>query len=69
MVKTAGSAEAGDIHTHDFDIIKPSASLVMFKKDPKAVIPNSCNGCHKEWGKNETGYEAGVKAYDVLFKK
>jgi predicted CXXCH cytochrome family protein len=70
MVKTAASAEAGDIHTHDFKVIKPSVSLEMFKKDPKApVIPNSCNPCHKDWSKNEAGFEAGVKAYESLFKK
>jgi hypothetical protein len=69
MVKTAASAEAGDIHTHDFDIIKPSVSLAMFKKDPKMVLPNSCNGCHKEWAKTQEGYEAGVKAYETKFKK
>jgi hypothetical protein len=69
MVKTASSAEAGDIHNHDFRIIKPSESLAMFKKDPKMVVPNSCNGCHKEWSKTLEGYEAGVKAYEANFKK
>ena len=69
MVKTASSAEAGDIHSHDFKIIKPALSLVEFKKDPKTVAPNSCNACHKDWGKNEEGYTAGVKAYEKLFKK
>jgi hypothetical protein len=70
MVKTALSAEAGDIHTHDFRIIQPSVSLEMFKKDPKAaVLPNSCNGCHKNWAKTEEGYEAGVKGYEKKFKK
>jgi predicted CXXCH cytochrome family protein len=69
MVKTSASAEAGDIHAHDFRIIHPQVSLDLFKKDPKGVIPNSCNGCHKEWGKNEAGYQAGVKAYETLFKK
>jgi hypothetical protein len=67
MVKTAASAEAGDIHNHDFRIIKPRLSLEMFEKDPKSVVPNSCNGCHKEWEKDETGYKAGVKAYESLF--
>jgi hypothetical protein len=65
-VKTAASAEAGDIHNHDFRIIKPRLSLEMFEKDPKNVLPNSCNECHKEWGGNEAGYRAGVKAYESL---
>jgi len=70
MVKTASSAEAGDVHSHDFKIIKPSASLEQFKKDPAAALTfNSCNGCHKDWGKNEAGYQAGVGAYDALFGK
>jgi hypothetical protein len=70
MVKTALSAEAGDIHTHDFKIIKPAVSLAMFKKDPKsAVLPNSCSGCHKEWTKTSEGYEAGLKGYETKFKK
>ena len=69
MVKTASSAEAGDIHAHDFKIIKPARSLEEFKKDPKTAAPNSCNGCHKDWAKTEEGYAAGVKAYEKLFKK
>ena len=69
MVKTASSAEAGDIHSHDFKIIKPAVSLEAFRKDPKTVAPNSCNGCHKAWGKNEEGYTAGVKVFEKLFKK
>jgi len=69
MVKTAASAEAGDIHNHDFRIIRPRESLEMFEKDPKNVVPNSCNGCHTEWGKDEAGYKAGVKAFDSLFLK
>lgn len=69
MVKTATSAEAGDIHSHDFKIIKPAVSLENFKKDPKTVAPNSCNGCHKDWGKTEEGYTAGVKAYEKSFGK
>lgn len=69
MVKTASSAEAGDIHSHDFKIIKPRESLEAFRKDPKSVIPNSCNGCHKDWGKDEAGYMAGMNAYEKLFKK
>ena len=69
MVKTASSAEASDIHSHDFKIIKPALSLENFKKDPKTVAPNSCNGCHKDWGKTEEGYKAGVAAYEKLFKK
>jgi predicted CXXCH cytochrome family protein len=67
MVKTAASAEAGDIHNHDFRIIRPRLSLEMFEKDPKNVVPNSCNGCHTEWGKDEAGYKAGAKAYESLF--
>jgi len=67
MVKTASSAEAGDIHSHDFRILKPQVSLEMFKKDPKNVVDNSCNGCHNEWGKDEAGFQAGVKAYESLF--
>jgi hypothetical protein len=69
MVKTAASAEAGDVHSHDFKIIKPAQSLADYRKDPKIVAPNSCNTCHKDWGKNEEGYTAGVKAYEKLFKK
>jgi hypothetical protein len=53
MVKTAASAEAGDIHAHDFKIIKPQLSLETFRKDPKNVVPNSCSGCHKDWAKDE----------------
>jgi hypothetical protein len=69
MVKTASSAEAGDIHAHDFKIIKPHLSLEMFKRDPKNVVSNSCSGCHKDWTKDEAGYERGVKAYDSFFGK
>lgn len=69
MVKTAASAVAGDIHSHDFKIIKPGESLALFKKDPKMVMPNSCNGCHTQWAKDEAGYMAGVKAYETLFAK
>jgi predicted CXXCH cytochrome family protein len=69
MVKTASSAEAGDIHSHVFKIIKPQLSLEMFTKDPKKVIQNSCNGCHKDWNKSEAGYRAGVTAYEQLFGK
>ena len=68
MVKTAASAEAGDIHNHDFAIIRPRLSLEMFENDPKNVVPNSCNGCHTEWEKDEAGYKAGVKAYESLFR-
>jgi predicted CXXCH cytochrome family protein len=67
MVKTASSAEAGDIHSHEFKIIKPSLSLEMFTKDPGNVLPNSCNGCHKDWAKSEAGYRSGVTAYESLF--
>jgi predicted CXXCH cytochrome family protein len=69
MMATAASAVAGDIHSHDFKIIKPSVSLEMFHRDPKNVVPNSCNGCHKEWAKNEGGYLTGVQSYEKLFKK
>jgi hypothetical protein len=69
MVKTAASAEAGDIHAHDFKVIKPQLSLEMFKKDPKNVVPNSCNECHKDWAKEEAGYQAGVKGYESVFGK
>jgi predicted CXXCH cytochrome family protein len=69
MVKTASSAEAADIHSHDFAVIKPMVSMEMFKKDPKAVLPNSCNGCHQEWAKDQAGYEAGAAAYQALFGK
>lgn len=69
MVKTASSAEAGDVHSHDFKIIKPSVSLQDFRKDPKTAAPNSCNGCHTDWGKNEAGYAAGVSAYEKLLRK
>jgi len=41
----------------------------MFEKDPKNVVPNSCNGCHTEWGKDEAGYKAGVKAFESLFRR
>jgi hypothetical protein len=54
-VKTASSAEAGDIHNHDFRIIRPRLSLEMFKKDPKNVAPNSCNGCHINGVKTKQG--------------
>jgi predicted CXXCH cytochrome family protein len=69
MVKTAASAEAGDVHSHDFKIIKPAESLEMFKEDPKNVVSNSCNGCHKNWAKDEAGYTAGVRAYEKIFGK
>lgn len=69
MVKAASSAEAGDIHAHDFKMIKPSVSLEDFKKNPATAAPNSCNGCHKDWGKSLEGCEAGVKAYEKLFNK
>jgi len=69
MVKTASSAEAGDIHSHDFKIIRPRVSLEMFEKDPKNVVPNSCNGCHAEWSKDEAGYKAGARAFESLFLK
>jgi hypothetical protein len=69
MVKTASSAEGGDVHSHDFKIIKPAESLAMFKKGPKDVAPNSCNGCHKDWAKDEAGYSAGVGAYESMFGK
>jgi predicted CXXCH cytochrome family protein len=69
MAKTASSAEAGDIHSHDFKIIKPSVSLAMFNKDPKMVLPNSCTGCHKDWAKSKEGFETGVMAYESLFGK
>jgi hypothetical protein len=66
-VKTAASAETGDIHNHDFRIISPRLSLEMFEKDPKNVVPNSCNGCHIEWGKDREGYQAGANAFGSLF--
>jgi predicted CXXCH cytochrome family protein len=69
MVMTASSAEAGDVHSHDFKIIKPAQSLADYRKDPKIVAPNSCNTCHKEWGKDEKGYIAGEAAYEKLFQK
>lgn len=67
MVKTASSAEASDIHSHQFRLIRPAVSLEMFNKDPKNVIANSCNGCHAEWGKDKAGYEAGVAAFRAKF--
>jgi predicted CXXCH cytochrome family protein len=69
MVKTASSAEGGDVHSHDFKIVRPAESLAMFKKDPKMVAPNSCNVCHRDWAKDEAGYGAGVGAYDSMFGK
>jgi len=69
MVKTASSAEAGDIHSHDFKIVKPAESLAMFKKDPKMVAPNSCSGCHKDWLKDQACLEAAVAAYESRFGK
>jgi predicted CXXCH cytochrome family protein len=69
MARTASSAEAGDIHSHDFKIIKPSVSFDMFNKDPKMALPNSCTGCHKDWGKGKEGYETGVMAYESLYGK
>jgi hypothetical protein len=67
--KRAPAAEAGDIHAHDFKIIKPQLSLETFKKDPKNVVPNSCSRCHKDWVKDKAGYQAGVKAYESLLGK
>ncbi|OGP79105.1 MAG: hypothetical protein A2V86_13585 [Deltaproteobacteria bacterium RBG_16_49_23] len=69
MVKTAGSAEAGDIHSHDFKIIKPHLSLEMFRKDPKNILPNSCNGCHKDRAGDEAGFLKGAQAYEAKFGK
>jgi len=69
MVKTASSAEAGDIHAHDFKIIKPHVSLEAFKKDPKNVVPNSCNGCHKDRAGDEAGFLKGVQAFESKFGK
>jgi predicted CXXCH cytochrome family protein len=69
MVRTAASAEAGDIHSHDFRIIPPAVSLAMFNQDPKTVVPNSCDGCHGEWRKDKAGYEAGAAAFRTLFGK
>jgi len=69
MVPTASSAEANDIHSHNFKIIPPSVSLEMFAKDPKTVIVNSCNRCHAEWGKDKAGYDAGVTAFRAKFGK
>lgn len=69
MVKTASSAEAGDVSSHDFKIIKPHLSLEMFKKDPKNVVPNSCNGCHKDRVGDEAGFIKGVQAYESKFGK
>jgi predicted CXXCH cytochrome family protein len=67
LVATASSAEARDIHAHDFRVIRPDVSLQMFAKDPANVIGNSCNGCHVEWGKDKAGYEKGVAAYRATF--
>ncbi len=69
MVKTAASAEADDVHSHDFRVIKPVVSLESFKKDPKNKLPNSCSGCHKDWIKDAAGLETGVMAYESLFGK
>lgn len=69
MVKTASSAEAGDVSSHDFKIIKPHLSLEMFKKDPKNVVPNSCNGCHKDRAGDEAGFIKSVQAYESKFGK
>lgn len=69
MVKTASSAEAGDVSSHDFKIIKPHLSLEMFKKDPKNVVPNSCNVCHKDRAGDEAGFIKGVQAYESKFGK
>jgi len=41
----------------------------MFREVPKNVVSNSCNGCHKNWAKDEAGYTAGVAAYEKLFQK
>ena len=70
MVATAASAEAGDIHAHDFKIIHPQVSLDMFNKDPGSVIPNSCsNVCHKAWSQDKDGREKAVAAFRTLFEK
>jgi hypothetical protein len=41
----------------------------MFKEDPKKVLPNSCGECHKDWMKDQTGYEAGAATCQALFAK
>jgi hypothetical protein len=70
MVATAASAEAGDIHAHDFKIIHPQVSLDMFNKDPKTVISNSCaNTCHKPWSQDKEGREKAVAAFKALYGK
>lgn len=69
MVATASSAEADDIHSHNFRLIPPSVSLDMFAKYPKDVVANSCNSCHVHWGKDKAGYEAGVAAFRTKFGK
>jgi len=70
LVPTAASAEAGDIHAHDFKIIHPQASLDMFNKDPRSVIPNSCsNACHKPWSQDTEGREKAVAAFKTLYGK
>jgi hypothetical protein len=33
----------------------------------KNVLSNSCNASHKEWAKDEVGFQAGVKGYESLF--
>jgi len=57
--KTASSAEAGEIHTHDFDIIKPSLSFAMFKKDPKMVIPIPATAATRNGRKRRKGMKRG----------
>ena len=69
LVKVASSAEAGDIHSHTFGVIKPEVSLDMFKKTPAGIIPNSCNGCHRNWAKDQAGYEMGAMKFNALFGK
>ena len=67
MVRTTPAAEAGDIHSQDFRIVRPAVGPEMCGKDPRNVVPNSCNGCHAEWGKDKAGYEAGAAAFRAKF--
>jgi hypothetical protein len=69
VIKTVSPAGADDVHAHDFEIIQPSLNLDMLRKNPKNAVPNSCKGCHTEWGKDDAGYKAGTNAHESLFLK
>jgi predicted CXXCH cytochrome family protein len=62
-------ATTSPLSGHFLEVIKPQASLDDWKKDPKRVRTNSCNGCHKEWSGDEAALQRGVEAYQTTFEK